>query len=391
MSSPDITRAEREAVAEVLRTPFLSMGPQYRAFEAAVCEYTGTRHAIAVNSGTAGLHLCVRAAGIKANNLVITSAFSFAASSNVMLFENAVPVFVDADPVTGNIDPSQVHQAVKDIMRGDDSARKWLPRLGTVGAPQLKAIMPIDIFGQPADMDPILEVARGYQLKVIEDSCEAIGAQYKGRYTGTLGDYAVFAFYPNKQMTTGEGGVIVTDDDEAAVLMRSLRNQGRAPGDTWLDHTYLGYNYRMDEMSAALGRVQVGRLDELITKRARVATWYNQHLAGTPGVELPQVVPDTTRMSWFLFVVRLSPHIDRDAIIHKLAVNGIPARSYFAPIHLQPYMVERFGYKQGDFPVTEDLGRRGLALPFSSVMTEEQVEMVCSTLHTLVAGIDPTS
>jgi dTDP-4-amino-4,6-dideoxygalactose transaminase len=218
-------------------------------------------------------------------------------------------------------------------------------------------------------------------LKVIQDSCEALGAEYKGRPVGVQGDYGVFAFYPNKQITTGEGGLIVTGDDRAAAMMRAMRNQGRAPGDTWLQHTYLGYNYRLDEMSATLGRVQMGRLDELLAKRQRVAGWYAERLAEIPGVEPPQVVASTTRVSWFVYVVRFDPRIDRDAVAQALGRLGVPARPYFLPIHLQPYMVERFAYRQGDYPVTEDLGRRSLALPFSGVMGEAQVDYVCQSLR----------
>ena len=386
LSSPDITDAEREAVAAVLDTPNLSMGPQYQAFEAGVAEYTGLKHAISVSSGTAGLHLCVHAAGISPGDLVITTPFSFVASSNVILFENAVPLFVDVDPLSGNIDVTQLRQAVMDLEKGGSASRKWLPRRGAETGGKVKAILPVDVFGQPADMDEIMEIAGQYDLAVIEDACEAMGAEYKGRQAGTLGDSAVFAFYPNKQMTTAEGGVIVTDDDAAADLMRALRNQGRASGDTWLQHTYLGYNYRMDEMSAALGFVQLGRLQEMLGKRARVAAWYEERLTEIAMLETPQVIPTTTRVSWFVYVIRVNAEIDRDALVHKLADKGIPSRPYFAPIHLQPYMVEKFGYQAGDFPVTEDLGRRGLALPFSSVMTEEQVELVCQALGEVLVG-----
>jgi len=386
MSSPDLTDADRQAVIDVINTPNLSMGQRILDFEKAFCEQTGRKHAIGVNSGTAGLHLCVRAAGIGPGDLVITTPFSFVASSNVLLFENAVPVFVDIDPRTGNIDPELVADAAKNIEKylprhGADSdvsrhrnsnvRRRWSP----------KAILPVDVFGQPADMDPINVIAEQYDLQVIEDSCEALGAQYKGRQAGTLGDYGVFAFYPNKQITVGEGGMIVTDDDEAADFMRSLRNQGRAVGDTWLQHTRLGYNYRLDEMSAALGITQMSRLDELLAKREQVAAWYEAHLSEVPGVEVPVVEPYITRMSWFVYVVRFDPKIDRDAVASRLGEKGIPARPYFLPIHLQPYMAERFGWREGDFPVTEDLGRRGLALPFSGVMTEEQVEYVCEAVR----------
>jgi dTDP-4-amino-4,6-dideoxygalactose transaminase len=387
MSSPDITDAERQAVAAVLQTPSLSMGGEIHGFEAAMQAYTACHHAIGVNSGTAGLHLCVRAAGIGERDLVITSPFSFVASANVLLFERAIPVFVDVDPVTGNIDVDQVRTAAADLAAGVAAARIWMPPKGTNGGSKLKALLPVDVFGQPADMDSINETARTYGLKVIEDACEALGAEYKGRKAGLLGDYGVFAFYPNKQITTGEGGCIVTNDKQAANLMRALRNQGRAPGDTWLDHTYLGYNYRLDEMSAAIGRVQMGRLEELLTKRQQVADWYNAALANIAGVEAPKVVTSTTRVSWFVYVVRFDPAIDRDKVAKQLGQLGVPARPYFVPIHLQPYMVERFGYRPGMFPITEDLGRRGLALPFSGVMTREQVEFVADALRKVLGKV----
>ena len=386
MSSPDLTDAEREAVAAVLRTPNLSMGDEIQAFEREFEAFSGARHAIGVSSGTTGLHLCVRAAGIGEGDLVITTPFSFVASANVLLYEKAVPVFVDVDPLSGNIDPAQVRAVAADLTAGGQQAEKWRPRRGGQAGAQLKAILPVDVFGQPADMDEIREIAREYGLKIIEDSCEALGAAYKGRLAGTLGDYGVYAFYPNKQITTGEGAVIVTDDDQAAVFMRALRNQGRAPGDTWLQHTHLGYNYRLDEMSAALGRVQLTRLDEMVEKRSRVAEWYAERLVEIPGVEPPQVVASTTRMSWFVYVVRFSPEHDRDAIARVLGERGVPARPYFLPIHLQPYMIERFGYLEGDYQVTEDLGRRSLALPFSSVMSSTQVEHVCQELRRALAG-----
>lgn len=386
MSSPHLTEAERQAVIEVLHTPSLSMGGRILEFEQVFCQYTGRKHAIGVNSGTAGLHLCVRAAGIEAGDLVITTPFSFVASTNVLLFENAIPLFVDVDARTGNINPELVADAAKNI-------EKYLPpnnrksaivnRKSPIG--NLKAILPVDVFGQPADMDAINTVAQEHGLTVIEDSCEALGAQYKGRKAGTLGNYGVFAFYPNKQITTGEGGIVVTDDDQAADFMRALRNQGRAVGDTWLQHTYLGYNYRLDEMSAALGTAQMHRLEELLLKREQVAAWYDARLSEIPGVEIPTVESYTTRMSWFVYVIRLDAKLDRDALAKRLAAMGVPVRPYFLPIHLQPYMVERFGWRQGAFPVTEDLGRRGLAVPFSGVMNEEQVEYVCHSIRQAVS------
>jgi len=376
MSSPDLTDAERQAVNDVINTPILSMGTHTPAFEQTFCRLTGAKHALAVNSGTAGLHLCVRAAGIGPGDLVITTPFSFVASTNALLFENAVPIFVDVDPQTGNIDPQQVADAATKI-------QKYLPRRAPfdLSASTVKALLPVDVFGQPAEMDSLNAVARQHGLTVIEDSCEALGATYKGRQAGTLGDYGVFAFYPNKQITTGEGGMIITSADKAADFMRALRNQGRAPGDTWLSHTYLGYNYRLDEMSAALGAVQMTRLDELLSKREQVAGWYAERLAEVPGIELPYVAPATSRMSWFVYVIRLAAKIDRAAFAKRLEARGVPVRPYFVPIHTQPYMMERFDWREGDFPVTEDLGRRGLAVPFSGVMSEEQVEYVCQAIR----------
>ena len=382
MSSPDLTDAERQAVFDVLNTPVLSMGPQIHAFEKAFTDFTGLKHAIGVNSGTAGLHLCIRAAGIGAGDVVVTTPFSFVASTNVLLFENAIPVFVDVDPCTGNLDPLIFAEAVRDLAGGgENNYRRWLPRQESAIHGPLKAVLAVDVFGQPADWDLIRKTAGEFGLTTIEDSCEALGAEYKGHKAGTLGDFGVFAFYPNKQITTGEGGVIVTDNGQATDLMRALRNQGRAPGDTWLSHTYLGYNYRLDEMSAALGVAQMIRLDELMRKREQVAAWYGDRLAEIHGVEAPFIESFTTRTSWFVYVVRFDPALDRNTLAKQLEARGVPVRPYFLPIHLQPYMVERFGYQEGAYPVTEDLGRRGLALPFSGVMTEEQVDFVCRVVH----------
>ena len=390
MSSPSLTDAEVQAVTRVLATGRLSLGPQLAAFEQAVADYVGTAHAVGVNSGTSGLHLCILAADIQEGDLVITTPFSFIASANCILYERAIPVFVDVDPVTGNIDPALVAQAARDLIQGGSAAKHWLPRShhspkSKIG--NLKSLLPVHAFGQPADMDPLLQVAREHDLTVIEDACEAIGAEYKGRKAGTLGDAAVLAFYPNKQMTTGEGGVIVTDRAEWAQLFRSLRNQGRDVFDAWLNHTRLGYNYRLDEMSAALGRVQVGRIEELLSCRERVARWYNERLADIELVERPPVVAATTRMSWFVYVVRIRPPASRDEVMRRLVDVGIPSRPYFTPIHLQPFYRETFGYRRGDFPVTEYLGDVSLALPFSSVMTEEQVDRVCTQLGKITNSI----
>jgi perosamine synthetase len=376
ISFPDLTEADRQAVIEVINTSMLSMGKFTPAFEQTFCDLTGSKHAIAVNSGTAGLHLCIRAAGIGEGDLVITTPFAFVSSTNVLLFEKAIPIFVDVDPRTGNINPELAAEIAQNV-------EKFLPRrLETFSFPQkLKAILPVDVFGQPADMDAINAVAQEHGLMVIEDSREALGATYRGKQAGTFGSFGIFSFHPNKQVTTGEGGVIITNDDKAAGLMRSLRDQGRTRGDPWFQHPYLGYNYRIDEMSAALGCAQMSRLEELLKKREQVAAWYEARLSGVAGVSIPYVDANTTRMSWFVYVIRFDNRIDRDEIARRLEARRIPVQPYHLPIHLQPYMVERFGYQDGDFPITEDLGRRGLAVPFSSLMTEEQVEYVCAVIR----------
>lgn len=381
MSSPDITQAERQAVARVMETTRLSMGPELAGFEVALAEAAGVAHAVAVSSGTAALHLMIKAAGIAEGDLVLTTPFSFVASANILLYERAVPLFVDVESQTGNIDPAQVAAAASDLAGGGAAARRWLPGSGVRADGQLRAVLSVDVFGQPADYGRMAPIAKEHGLSLLEDSSEALGAAYRGRPAGSLGVAGVFAFYPNKQITTGEGGAVVTDRGDWAETMRSLRNQGRAQTDGWLEHTHLGYNYRLDELSAALGRAQLGRLEELLAKRAQVAAWYKARLEALPNIELPQLAEGTSRMSWFVYVIRLPPSRNRAAVIDALAADGIPSRAYFTPIHLQPYMVERFGYREGDFPITEDLARRSLALPFSGVMTEEQVVQVCDSLE----------
>jgi dTDP-4-amino-4,6-dideoxygalactose transaminase len=360
MSSPDITQAEIDAVNAVMHTSTLSIGPQIKAFEAALAAYTGIPHAIGVNSGTSGLHLAMIAAGVSDGDEVITPSFSFIASANAILYERGKPVFVDIDLATGNIDVTLIEAAI---------------------TPRTKAIMPVHAFGQPADMQPIIDIAKRHGLYIIEDACEAIGAEYNGQRAGTMGDAAVFAFYPNKQMTTGEGGMMVTPHADWDALFRSLRNQGRDVFDAWLNHTRLGYNYRLDELSAALGVVQVKRLDELLAKRAQVAAWYNERIASIEGIHAPYIAPTTTRMSWFVYVVRCDEGVDRNGLMAALQERGIPSRPYFTPIHLQPFYREKFGWQRGDLPQTERAGDTFLALPFSGVMTEAQVEYVCQHLN----------
>lgn len=388
MSRPDIGEREIELVNQVLRTPTLSIGPMIEHFESSLAQFVGVRHGVCVSSGTAGLHLCVRAAGIEDGDAVITTSFSFVSSANVVLYERAIPVFVDIDARTGNLDPLLVAEAVEDLTKGGPAARRWLPphlRDRVTKPLSLKSILSVDAFGQPADLDPVLEVAHQHGLTLIEDACEATGAEYKGRRVGASPDAAVFAFYPNKQITTGEGGMIVTDRDDWDALFRSLRNQGRDVFDAWLNHTRLGYNYRMNELSAALGVAQMERIEELLAKRERVARYYQRHLAGIEGVDVPYVAPETTRMSWFVYVIRLAPQVDRNAVMDGLRKQGIPSRPYFTPIHLQPFYVERFGYQPGDLPVTERVSAASLALPFYGNLDEENVEYVCRALRRCVA------
>ncbi len=383
MSAPYITEEEISAVGDVLRSGRLSLGPKLSDFEAAFSAYMGTKHAVGVSSGTAGLHLAMIAAGINEGDLVITTPFSFVASANVILYEGGIPIFVDVDPETGNIDPALVAAAAEDLRSGAPQARHWLPpslRDASTHYRRLKAVLPVHVFGQPVNMDPILETARQYDLRVVEDACEAIGAEYKGNKVGSLGDVAVFAFYPNKQMTTGEGGMIVTDRSDWAALFRSLLNQGRDIFSAWLEHDRLGYNYRLDEMSAVLGLGQLSRIDDLIRRRARVAEWYNERLGHIAGVASWPVVETTTHMSWFVYVVRITNGVDRATVMASLEKAGIPSRPYFNPIHVQPFYRQRFGFQVGDFPRTEALARSSLALPFSSIMTEEQVDEVCDGL-----------
>ncbi len=375
MSSPDIEPGDVEMVNEVLRTPNLSMGPMIDRFEQEWARYMGTRFAVGVSSGTAGLHLAVIAAAVGAGDEVVTTPFSFVASANVMLYQNAVPVFVDIDPLTLNIDPDQVEDALKQ--------RRALGK-------RVRALLPVHVFGQPCDMESLTEIAARYEVTLLEDACEAMGSEYQGRRVGSFGRAAVFAFYPNKQMTTGEGGMMVTDDAEWASLFRSLRNQGRDEDGTWLRHVRLGYNYRLDELSAALGLAQLHRLDALIEKRERVAQLYNQRLVGLEGVEIPYIAPQTTRMSWFVYVVRLAADIDRDAIIDDLAARGIPARPYFSPIHLQPFYRERFGFCEGDFPVTERIARSTLALPFFGNLDTNTIDYIGETLSTVLSARKPS-
>lgn len=355
LSCPDISDVERDAVLKVLSTPQLSLGPKVPEFERVFASYVGTRHAVALNSGTSALHLCIRAMGIGPGDEVITTPFSFIASSNCILFEGAKPVFADVDPSTWNIDVTKIEAAI---------------------TPRTKAILPVDVFGQPADMDPIVAVARKHKLRVLEDSCEALGATYKGRRAGSLGDAGVFGFYPNKQVTTGEGGMIVTDDENIARLAVSMRNQGRGEDGGWLAHARLGYNFRLSDINCALGIAQMSRVEEILARRNRVAGWYLDRLRNEKRVTLQRILPDC-RISWFVMVVRLADSYtreDRDRILHGLKEQGIGTNNYFTPIHLQPFYVQQFGYQRGDLPACEALCDRTVALPFHGLLTEAEVD-----------------
>jgi perosamine synthetase len=362
LSAPDITEAEIEAVTAVLRTPHLSFGPRLPEFEAAFAARVGSRHAVAVSSGTAGLHLAVRACGVGAGDEVITTPFSFVASANAILYEGGVPVFVDVDDASLDIDPSRIEAAI---------------------TPRTRAILPVHVFGRPAAMDAILDVADRHGVPVIEDACEALGATIGGRAAGSLGRCGVFGFYPNKQITTGEGGMIVTDDSALAALCRSLRNHGRDDGDPPMVHARLGYNYRLSELACALGAAQLHRLDSILERRASVARRYHERLTGQTELRVPEAEPAGARVSWFVYVVRLGPRwtrAERDRIVACMEARGIGCRPYFPALHLQPHLAGRLGHRSGDFPVAESAADRTLALPFHPRLTDGEVDDVCGAL-----------
>jgi perosamine synthetase len=364
LSMPDITQKEIDAVVDVLHTPTLSIGPKVVEFESLCAKVAGRRHGIAVSSGTAGLHAAMIAAGVGPGDEVITTPFSFVASANCILFVGAKPVFVDIDPKTMNLDVAKVAAAI---------------------TPRTKAIVAVEVFGHPGGMIEIEQLAQKHDLILIEDCCEGFGGHDGARPIGSFGRGGVFGFYPNKQITTGEGGMIVTDDDRFADACRALRNQGRE-GMSWLAHQRLGYNYRLSEMNAALGVVQVQRLEEILDNRRRVASLYMDRLMTNRYLVLPTLTGDE-HMSWFVFVVKLNDLFepgDRDEIMLAMRKENIGCNNYFPPIHLQPYMVEQFGFKQGDFPVTEYVSARTLALPFFGQMTAKQVNEVCKTLDKLL-------
>ncbi len=367
LSSPDITDEEIEAVTAVMRTPRLSLGPQLEAFEAAFATYIGVEHGVGVSSGTAGLHLCIRALNIGAGDEVIVPSFTFIAAANAIRYENAHPVFVDIEPDTLNISPDCVEAAITHRTR---------------------AIMAIHTFGRPAQMTKLLDIARRNRLVVIEDACEALGAEYEGRRVGSFGDVAVFGFYPNKQITTGEGGMVLTRNAKLAERIRALRNQGRYQDEEWLQHAELGYNYRLSEINCALGLAQLKRIDEILRLRARVARMYQEHLSQVIGLVLPAMTTSDSLISWFVYVIQLDETFtvaDRDKIVERLKAAGIGCARYFAPVHLQPCY--RGWRSSSALPITEAVSERTIALPFFNRITEDEVTYVCATLRSTLSEL----
>ncbi len=362
LSRPDITEKEIQAVTDVLKSPNLSLGPKLPEFEQAFADYIGVRRAVAVNSGTSGLYLCMLAMGIGKGDEVITTPFTFIATSNVIIMAGAKPVFVDIDPATLNIDVSKVESKI---------------------TKKTKAIIPVEVFGSPAGFDKICQIADKHKLIVLEDSCEALGSALNGKKAGTFGQMSTFAFYPNKQITTGEGGMILTDDDGLADMCVSLRNQGRGAGGGWLSHERLGYNYRLSDINCALGIVQLSRIEEIKRKRKQVAKWYQEALAGDNRFIVPTEPPGCD-INWFVFVIRLAERFtrqNREKVLQTMRDAGIQVGDYFTPVHLQPFMAEQFGFKQGDFPITESVAERTIALPFYNNLSKQEIGIVCDELR----------
>ena len=359
LASPDIGARELQVVTEVLRSGVLALGGFAQQFEAGIAGLAGRREGIACSSGTAGLHLGVRALEICDGDEVVTTPFSFVASANCVMYERAVPRFVDIEEESLGLDPALVEDAA---------------------TTRTRAILPVHVFGRPCRIDDLIAIARRRGWSVIEDACEGLGSTVGGRPLGSFGDVAVFAFYPNKQITTGEGGMVVTDDAMIAETIRSLRNQGRDSDGTWLRHVRLGYNYRLDELSAALGVAQLERLTELQAGRARVARAYEEALGGLDWVTLPRAGAGES-VDWFVYVVRLHPEIDRNRVIGELAEVGVASRPYFSPLHLQPFYRATFGFAPGDFPVAERVAASTLALPFSSRLADDDVRYVADALR----------
>jgi perosamine synthetase len=364
LARPVLGEPEERAVLDVLRSGQLSLGPRVPAFERAFAARVGAPWASAVSSGTAGLHLALRAVGVKDGDEVLTSPFSFVASANAAIYERARPVFADIDPVTLNLDPQAAAAAV--------TART-------------RALLPVHIFGYPADMPAFERLAREHDLGIVEDACEALGAVHAdGIAVGGRGHPAVFGFYANKQLTTGEGGMVTLEDETLKGRIDSERNQGRAPDMGWLDHDRLGFNYRLSDIACALGLAQLERLDDMLAARGRVAGLYREALAGIEDLGLPCPDSGGERRGWFVFVVQLPHGVDRDATIRALAAKEIQSKPYLPAIHLMSFYRERFGYREGEFPVCEDVAKRSLALPFFPEMSEGQLARVGEGLRAVL-------
>ena len=359
LSAPWLDERDEELVLETLRSGWLSLGPTGPRFEELLATAVGARHCAAVSSGTAGLHLAMRLAGVGAGDEVITSPFSFVASANCVIYEGATPVFAEIDASTYNLDPAAVEAAVTE---------------------RTKAIVAVDIFGYPCELDPLLALCERHGLKLVQDACEALGARYKGRQLGSHGHPTAFAFYPNKQLTTGEGGAVTTNDEREYELLVSLRNQGRLETSSWLQHGRLGYNYRLDDVSAALGIGQVEKLDQVLAARSEVANLYTTLLQGVD-VEPPIADDDDHVRSWFVYVVRLPEGADRDAVAATMRERGVATAPYVPSIHLQSYMRERYGFSEGMLPVSENCSARTLALPFHSRLGRDDQEYVVEVLR----------
>jgi perosamine synthetase len=360
LARPVLGPEEEQAVIEVLRSGQLSLGPRVAEFERLFAERVGARHASAVSSGTAGLHLALRAVGVKDGDEVITSPFSFVASANAVLYERARPVFADIDPVTLNLDPVAAEAAITE---------------------RTKAILPVHIFGYPADMLAFERVAERHGLALVEDACEALGAVYEdGLPVGGREHPAVFGFYANKQLTTGEGGLVTLGSAETKARIDSERNQGRAPDMGWLDHDRLGFNYRLSDIACAIGIAQLGRLERMLADRARVAGWYREALAGIEGIELPCEDSGGTARGWFVFVVQLPRGVDRDSVVVRLREMGVQSKPYLPAIHLMSFYRARFRHREGEFPVCEEVAARALALPFWPGLSEGEVERLSCAL-----------
>jgi perosamine synthetase len=359
LSAPWIDERDEELVLEVLRSGWLSLGPTGPRFEAMLADAVAAPYCAAVSSGTAGLHLCMRLAGVGPGDEVITSPYSFVASANCAIYEGATPVFADIDPHTFNLDPAAVEAAI---------------------TPRTKAIVAVDIFGYPAEYDALIALCEQHGLALIEDSCEALGATYKGKPLGSHGHPAVWAFYPNKQMTTGEGGAVTTGSEEQHELLVSLRNQGRLETSSWLQHGRLGYNYRLDDLSAALGIGQLEKLDRILAARREVAASYAELLQDVD-VETPLPDDEDHGRSWFVYVVKLPAEVDRGRVMQRLAERGIATAPYLPSIHLQSYMRERYGFAEGMLPVSEDCSARTMAIPFHARLERGDQERVVEALR----------